>query len=67
MGQNIGDESYVFEGEIEVTTNKAILVNLTNGDQLWIPKSQIIEQRETRHEKLYEFVITEWFAKKNKL
>lgn len=66
-GFKSGDELVTIEGRIETTTAKAVLIDLTNGEQVWMPKSQIHSQTKISDDGLHEFEITEWIAKKNNL
>lgn len=59
-------EQGVFTLEAEEYTlmknsEKAVLIDVIGGDQVWIPKSQIIEMNE-RH-----LVISAWIAKEKEL
>ena len=64
-GSRIGDESVEVEGRLEHETAKAKLVEFTNGPKVWVPKSQIVSERENGETVIY--VIKEWFAKKENL
>lgn len=53
-------DDFQFEGRIEASTAKAILVEPTVGTQVWVPRSQIVSQEEI-DEGLYVFVVTGWW------
>jgi hypothetical protein len=62
----VSREQGVFTLEAEEYTlmknsEKAVLIDVIGGDQVWIPKSQIIEMNE-RH-----LVISAWIAKEKEL
>lgn len=67
MGRPIGDETVAFEGRIEFSTEKAILIDRTIGEQIWVPRRQIVSMEEIDGDGNREFVVTEWFAKKEGL
>lgn len=51
-------------------TEKALLVRLETGDELWVPKSQIHADSEVYDAGEHadgELVIAEWFARKERL
>lgn len=65
MGYRNGDETAEIEGRIEHTTAKAYLVFPTMGpEQVWLPKSQVVEMEPVGKE-LHRFVVTAWWANKN--
>ena len=58
-----GDPTYSFEGKIEFETAKAYLVVPTIGpNQVWVPKSQIVEKTEKDGEGNVMFEVTQWWA-----
>lgn len=61
------DAVHALEGQIEVSTAKAVLVNWTLGGQSWVPKSQIKSQSDPDGDGNIIFQITDWFAKKEGL
>lgn len=62
------DNTITLEGKIEAETAKAILIEFTAGPKVWIPKSQLRDRTlRDPQEKLWDFEITEWIAKKNEL
>lgn len=61
MGRN--DEDFQFEGRIEASTPKAHLVEPTVGQQVWVPKSQILRKEEV-DEGLFVFVVSGWWYNK---
>jgi hypothetical protein len=56
-----------FEGRVEVTTAKAYLVEMTLGDQVWVPKSQIRNMTEPDAEGNRMFTVTQWWAERNNM
>lgn len=67
MGYRTGDETEEFEGQLEHTTAKAYLVLPTMGpEQVWLPKSQVVEMEKLKGD-MYRFVVTRWWAGKNGL
>ena len=51
-------------------TDKAILVEFANGDETWIPKSQIHDDSEVYDSRIHssgKLVVKTWFAEKNGL
>lgn len=57
------DKYVMIHGEKEFETEKAVLVELPSGEEIWIPKSQMdIEKSDFVNG---EFVVKEWIAKKN--
>lgn len=68
MGYSREDKLYEFEGRIEAQTAKAYLIEFTNnGEEMWVPKSQIRGEPEATTPGRYMFTLTEWIAKKNGL
>lgn len=66
MGYREGDETYSFEGKIEFSTQKAHLVIPTIGSQVWVPKSQLVSMSDPDGDGNRNFVVTEWWYKKQK-
>jgi hypothetical protein len=65
MGYKAGDETYEFEGRVEVTTAKAYLVFPTMGPaKVWVPKSQVVRMDDPDENGNRMFVVTEWWWKK---
>jgi len=62
------DEGVEIEGEVLAVTDKAILLNLENGGQEWIPKSQILDGEEFPDKGDHiELTITTWIAEQKGL
>lgn len=64
-GFRAGDETVEIEGRLEHETQKAKLVEFTNGPKVWVPKSQIVKEEPSGE--LVIYTVKEWFAKKEKL
>lgn len=60
-----GDKTYTFEGKIETETAKAYLVIPTIGpDQIWVPKSQVVEMTERDGSGNRDITVTQWWKDK---
>ena len=61
-----GDPTREIEGKIEFESEKAFLVIPTMGpNQIWIPKSQIVDQSEPDGDGNIMFEVTEWWYGKS--
>ena len=62
-----GDPTYDFEGKVEHTTAKALLVLPTMGpEQVWVPKSQLVAMTDPDGNGNRVFTVTEWWWSKQK-
>jgi len=57
------EEDFEFEGRIQVTTGKAYLVDPTMGEEVWVPKSQVVNMEEVA-KGLFVFRVTGWWYNK---
>ncbi len=65
-GGRIGDELVELEGRVEHETNKAKLIEFTNGGApKWCPKSQIVQEMVIGDTTIFH--VKEWWAKKEGL
>lgn len=69
MGYRIGDETVEIECRVEHRTSKAVLIEPTcvGPAQVWVPKSQIVNEHDPDDEGKVILEITEWFARKEGL
>lgn len=67
MGRGYKDEEedFQFEGRVEHSTGKAILVDPTVGTQVWVPRSQITSQESVSDDGVFVFRVTAWWYHKN--
>jgi len=54
-------------GSIQGETKKALLIQFTSGDELWIPKSTIHGKYLPKKNKDQKFLIDDWILKKNQI
>jgi len=54
-------------GSIKGETEKALLINFTNGNDIWIPKSVIHSQFNKTLDLKQNFLIDSWLLIKNKI
>ena len=54
-------------GEIKGSTEKALLINFSNGNEVWIPKSTIKSTFEEDNREHQSFLISSWVLQKNKI
>ncbi len=54
-------ETVELEGTIKYRTAKAVLIDVGDGEEVWIPESQIVDEYED-DEGLMVFTIPEWLA-----
>ncbi|MFX1375167.1 MAG: hypothetical protein ACFFA0_05090 [Promethearchaeota archaeon] len=64
---NLGDNVKKVLGVIKGETEKALLINLGNGDESWIPKSVIKSNYNIQNEAEQSFLVDTWFLEKNKI
>ena len=64
-----GDPTVEFEGQIETTTAKAMLIIPTMGikEQVWLPKSQMVGMTEPDENGNRTFTVTQWWYDKAEL
>lgn len=55
------------EGSIKSSTDKALLINFNDDNEIWIPKSTIKSNYNTDEESNQTFLIDEWILRKNNL
>ncbi|MFX0041820.1 MAG: hypothetical protein ACFE8L_02810 [Candidatus Hodarchaeota archaeon] len=60
-------ETSQIEGNIEAETKNALLINFTDGNEIWVPRSIIRSQNNMNKELTQKFLIDTWFLKKNNL
>jgi len=63
---NEGKTSQI-EGSIKNSTDKALLINFNNDNEIWIPRSTIKSNYNIEDDSNQTFLIEEWILKKNKL
>ena len=64
---DLGDNIKKMEGMITGETEKALLVTVNNGNEIWIPKSTIKSQYIPEIKAKQTFLIDSWFLEKNNL
>ena len=55
------------DGSIQGETKKALLIQFTSGDEIWIPKSTIHGKYIPKKNKDQKFLIDDWILKKNQI
>ena len=63
----IGDDRVEINGSIKAETERAILIVLNSGQEMWIPKSKIHSQYEPELGKTQVFITEEWILKKGRV
>jgi len=63
---NVGGDVGKMKGIIAGETEKAILIQLENGNEQWVPKSVIKSNYNTTIKATQDFLIDSWFLEKNK-
>ena len=61
------EEIKKLSGEIKGSTEKALLINFSNGNEVWIPKSTIKSTFEEDNREHQSFLISSWVLQKNKI
>jgi len=64
---SLSDDIKKMEGMIAGETEKAILITIDSGDEVWVPKSIIKSQFISEKNKKQTFLVDSWFLEKNKL
>ena len=62
-----GEEIKRVVGEIKGSTEKALLITFTSGNEVWIPKSTIKSNFEEESKEKQSFLIDSWVLQKNKV
>ena len=60
-------ETKLVQGKIKRETRKALLIDFSNGSEIWIPKSIVRSQFTNTKEEPQSFLIDTWILKKNKI